>query len=37
MIRAYSQRLMPPFSGQVQIAEPETYRAHLLRMRKMRK
>lgn len=27
MIRAFSQRLMPPFSGQVQIAESETYRA----------
>ncbi len=27
MIRAFSQRLMPPFSGQVQIAESDTYRA----------
>ncbi len=27
MIRAFSQRLMPPFSGQVQIAESDKYRA----------
>lgn len=27
MIRTFSQRLMPPFSGQVQIAESERYRA----------
>ena len=26
-IRAFSERLMPPYSGQVQIAESETYRA----------
>lgn len=27
MIKAYSQRLMPPFSGQVQIVQSDTYRA----------
>jgi len=27
MIRTFSQRLTPPYSGQVQIAESETYRA----------
>lgn len=27
MIRTYSQRLTPPFSGQVQIAQSDTYRA----------
>ena len=27
MLKAYSQKLGPPFSGQVQIAESETYRA----------
>ena len=27
MIKAFSQRLNPPFSGQVQIAQSETYRA----------
>jgi len=27
MIRAFSQRLNPPFSGQVQIAQSDTYRA----------
>lgn len=27
MIRAFSQRLMPPFAGQVQIAESDKYRA----------
>ncbi|MCB1864811.1 MAG: hypothetical protein KDG50_05235 [Chromatiales bacterium] len=27
MIRAFSQRLMPPFSGQVQIAQSDKYRA----------
>ena len=27
MIKAFSQKLMPPFSGQVQIAESDTYRA----------
>ncbi|MEM7195624.1 MAG: hypothetical protein AAF402_11775 [Pseudomonadota bacterium] len=27
MIRAFSQRLMPPFSGQIQIAESDKYRA----------
>lgn len=27
MIKAFSQKLLPPFSGQVQIAESETYRA----------
>jgi len=27
MIKAFSQKLMPPFSGQVQIAESDTFRA----------
>lgn len=27
MIKAFSERLMPPYSGQVQIAQSETYRA----------
>ncbi len=27
MIKAFSQKLMPPFSGQVQIVESDTYRA----------
>jgi len=27
MIKAFSQKLLPPFSGQVQIAESDTYRA----------
>ena len=27
MIRSFSERLMPPYSGQVQVAESQTYRA----------
>lgn len=27
MIRSFSERLMPPYSGQVQVAESDTYRA----------